>query len=167
MLCASICRRRLRCWNKLRRRLGREKFEGTFRRLYPKCENISIDYAVLEPRSAKGEASIQSSFACLRTLAGTIWGRGLHCTSITSASKRGGRSNIIAGMAVSRWTRRGNYIHAPGKFVAAVGVKDLVIVETDDALLVTTRERAQDVGKIVKYLDEKKLAKLTYRTSSR
>jgi len=41
-----------------------------------------------------------------------------------------------------------------------VGVKDLVIVETDDALLVTTREHAQDVGKVVQYLDEKKLSKL-------
>jgi hypothetical protein len=39
-------------------------------------------------------------------------------------------------------------------------VKDLVIVETPDALLITTRERSQDVGKIVKYLDEKKLHKL-------
>ena len=54
----------------------------------------------------------------------------------------------------------GNYIHAPGKFVAAVGVKGLVVVDTGDALLITTRERAQDVGKIVKYLDEKKLTKL-------
>ena len=34
---------------------GTRKFAATFRRLYPKCENISIDYAVLEPRSAKGE----------------------------------------------------------------------------------------------------------------
>ena len=56
---------------------------------------------------------------------------------------------------------RGNYIHAPGKFVAAVGVSDLVVVETPDALLITTRQHAQDVGKIVKYLDEKKLHKLT------
>jgi mannose-1-phosphate guanylyltransferase len=41
-----------------------------------------------------------------------------------------------------------------------VGVSDLVVVETEDALLITTRQRAQDVGKIVKYLDEKKLHKL-------
>ena len=33
----------------------------------------------------------------------------------------------------------GNYIHAPGKFVAAVGVSNLVVVETEDALLITTR----------------------------
>jgi mannose-1-phosphate guanylyltransferase len=55
----------------------------------------------------------------------------------------------------------GNYIHAPGKFVAAVGVSGLVVVETEDALLITTLEHAQDVGKVVKYLDEKKLGGLT------
>src|SRR5271155_3222193 len=32
---------------------GTQKFAGALRRLYPKCENISVDYAVLEPRSAK------------------------------------------------------------------------------------------------------------------
>jgi mannose-1-phosphate guanylyltransferase len=41
-----------------------------------------------------------------------------------------------------------------------VGITDLVVVETDDALLITTRRHAQDVGKVVKYLDEKKLSKL-------
>ena len=53
-----------------------------------------------------------------------------------------------------------NYVHAPGKFVAIVGVENLVVVETEDALLITTLEKAQDVGKVVKYLDEKKLKKL-------
>jgi mannose-1-phosphate guanylyltransferase len=51
-------------------------------------------------------------------------------------------------------------VHAPGKFVAAVGVNDVVVVETPDALLITTREHAQDVGKVVKYLDERKMNKL-------
>ncbi len=39
-------------------------------------------------------------------------------------------------------------------------MNNLVVVETDDALLITTREHAQDVGKIVKYLDEKKMKRL-------
>jgi mannose-1-phosphate guanylyltransferase len=43
----------------------------------------------------------------------------------------------------------GNYVYAPGKAVALVGVSDLVVVETEDALLITTRERSQDVGKVV------------------
>ncbi|MEO5936119.1 MAG: mannose-1-phosphate guanyltransferase, partial [Terriglobales bacterium] len=50
---------------------------------------------------------------------------------------------------------QGNYVHAPKKFVATIGVKDLVVVETDDALLITTREHSQDVGKVVKHLTEK------------
>ena len=44
--------------------------------------------------------------------------------------------------------------------MAAVGVNNLIVVETEDALLITTRKQAQDVGKVVKYLDEKKLSKL-------
>ena len=47
-----------------------------------------------------------------------------------------------------------------GKLVALLGVNDLVVVDTPDALLITTRQHAQDVGKVVKHLDEKKLHKL-------
>jgi mannose-1-phosphate guanylyltransferase len=51
-------------------------------------------------------------------------------------------------------------VYSPKKFVAAVGVSNVVVVETEDAILVTTREHAQDVGKIVKHLSDKKLTKL-------
>ena len=47
---------------------------------------------------------------------------------------------------------KGNYVFAPGLAVALVGVDDLVIVQTEDALLITTREKCQDVGKVVKKL---------------
>ncbi len=62
---------------------------------------------------------------------------------------------------------RNNYVHAPGKFVATVGVNNLVIVETEDALLITTLEHSQDVGKIVKYLDEKKMKRVGVRERRR
>ena len=48
----------------------------------------------------------------------------------------------------------------PKKFIAAVGVHNLVVVETEDAILITTREHSQDVGKIVKYLNDKKMTEL-------
>jgi mannose-1-phosphate guanylyltransferase len=67
---------------------------------------------------------------------------------------------MVAASDVFVLNARGNYIHAPQKFVAAVGVSDLVVVETDDALLITTRQAAQDVGKVVKFLDERKMNKL-------
>ena len=50
-------------WKRLRRRSERENSRRHFKKLYPKCENISIDYAVLEPRSAKGEKA--SNIFCL------------------------------------------------------------------------------------------------------
>jgi mannose-1-phosphate guanylyltransferase len=48
----------------------------------------------------------------------------------------------------------GNFLWSRKKFVAAIGVRDLVVVETHDALLICPRERAQDVGKVVKWLEE-------------
>jgi mannose-1-phosphate guanylyltransferase len=138
---------------------GTKKFAGTFRRLYPKCENISIDYAVLEPRSAKGEEN--SNIFCLRADFGWndlgSW-TALHEHHATKQSPADG--NLVSGQGIFTLNASRNYVHAPGKFVAVIGVEDLVVVETDDALLITTRENAQDVGKVVKYLDEKKLSKL-------
>jgi mannose-1-phosphate guanylyltransferase len=138
---------------------GTGKFIGTLRRLYPMCENISVDYAVLEPRSSKGEQS--SNIFCLPADFGWndlgSW-TALHEHSV--ARSRPADGNMISGKGTFTLNAAGNYIHAPGKFVAAVGVNNLVVVETDDALLITTREQAQDVGKIVKYLDEKRMHKL-------
>lgn len=139
---------------------GTRKFASTFSRLYPKCENISVDYAVLEPRSAKGEQT--GNIFCLPADFGWndlgSW-TALHEHHTSKSSPPEG--NLVAGSGVFLLHAHGNYIHAPGKFVAAVGVSDLVVVETPDALLITTRQHAQDVGKVVKYLDEKKLHKLT------
>ncbi|MBZ5566936.1 MAG: NTP transferase domain-containing protein [Acidobacteriia bacterium] len=137
---------------------GTRRFDSTFRALYPKCENISVDYAVLEPRSAKGEHA--SNLYCVPASFGWndlgSWAA-LYEHHIADG-KRG--DNVIRAQKNFTLNASGNYIHAPNKFVAAVGVKSLVIVETGDALLVTTREHAQDVGKVVQYLDEKKLSKL-------
>ena len=54
----------------------------------------------------------------------------------------------------------GNLLWSPGKFVAAIGVSDLIVVDTPDALLICPRDRAQDVGKIVKALEARKLNRL-------
>jgi mannose-1-phosphate guanylyltransferase len=138
---------------------GTPRFSAVFRRLYPQCENISIDYAVLEPRSSKGEQN--SNIFCLPADFGWndlgSW-TALHEHHVAKSRPRDG--NLIYGAGTFSLNSVGNYIHAPGKFVAAVGVNNLVVVETNDALLITTREQAQDVGKIVKHLDEKKLHKL-------
>src|SRR4029077_4033857 len=142
---------------------GTRKFAETLRKLYPKCENISIDYAVLEPRSAKGEA--QSRIFCLPSDFGWndlgSW-TALHEHHVAKAKRDSGSPVPTSG----RFTlnAQNNYVHVLDKFVALVGVSNLVIVETDDALLITTLDQSQDVGKVVKHLDEKKLHKLVGRS---
>lgn len=135
---------------------GTRSFESTFARFYPKCENISVDYAILEPRSAKGERA--SNLFCIPANYG--WNDLGSWAALYEHSARGGE-NVLHVASGFTMNATGNYVHSPKKFVAAVGVDNLVVVETDDALLITTREHSQDVGKIVKYLDEKKLNKLT------
>jgi mannose-1-phosphate guanylyltransferase len=138
---------------------GTRKFAETFRKLYPKSENISIDYAVLEPLSAKGEA--QSRIFCLPSDFG--WndlGSWASLHEHQAAKSKSGDGSPVSASGSFALNAKNNYVHAPGKFVALVGVSNLVIVETEDALLVTTLDQSQDVGKVVKHLDEKKLKKL-------
>lgn len=137
---------------------GTPGFAKVFARLYPKCENISVDYAVLEPRSAKGEHA--SNLYCIPCSFGWNDLGSWAALYEYQAGKNHASSNIIHGAASFALEAEGNFVYAPKKFVAAVGVKNLVVVETDDALLITTRENSQDVGKIVKHLDKKKLEKL-------
>lgn len=138
---------------------GTRKFATTFRKLYPKCENISIDYAVLEPRSAKGE--VQSRIFCLPSDFG--WNDLGSWTALHEhhvAKTKPGDGSLVSTSGSFVLNAKNNYVYVPGKFVALVGVNNLVIVETEDALLVTTLDQSQDVGKVVKHLDEKKLHKL-------
>jgi mannose-1-phosphate guanylyltransferase len=92
-----------------------------------------VDYAVLEPRSAKGEHL--SHLYCL--------------PAEFSWNDLGSWASLYEYMTIDAGN---NYIFSPRKFVALVGVENLVIVDTEDALLIAHRDRSQDVGKIVKEL---------------
>jgi mannose-1-phosphate guanylyltransferase len=127
-------------------------FEKVFAELYPQCENISVDYAILEPRSAKGEH--HSNLYCLPARFGWSdlgsW-TALHEYQVEQKAADA-TENVVQGAGTVVINAKGNYVYSPKKLVALVGVEDLVVVETDDALLITTRRHAQDVGKVVKEL---------------
>jgi mannose-1-phosphate guanylyltransferase len=138
---------------------GTRRFAEVLRKLYPKCENVSVDYAVLEPRSAKGEGA--SRIFCLPADFGWndlgSWAA-LHEHQV--AKRKPADRSLLNASGSFTVNSRSNFVHAPGKFVAMVGVENLVVVETEDALLITTLDQSQDVGKVVKHLDEKKMKKL-------
>jgi mannose-1-phosphate guanylyltransferase len=128
------------------------EFNRVFAEVYPLCEEISIDYAVLEPRSAKGEAG--SEIYCLPAdFAWNDLGSWAALYEHRAGYKPGDleTENVSDGASTQSVVidAEGNYVYALGKVVALIGVSDLVVVETTDALLITTRERSQDVGKVV------------------
>jgi mannose-1-phosphate guanylyltransferase len=132
---------------------GTPQFTEVFHALYPKCENISVDYAVLEPRSAKGEHL--SNLYCLP--AEFSWNDLGSWASLYEYQKetrlRGdGEGNVADTSGHLTIEAADNYIYSPKKFVALIGVENLVVVDTEDALLIVHRDRSQDVGKIVKEL---------------
>jgi len=132
---------------------GTPKFEQVFHELYAKCENISVDYAILEPRSAKGEHS--SNLYCLP--AEFSWNdlgswASLYEYQLETRLRGDGDGNVSETEGHMAIDAGNNYVYSPKKFVALVGVENLVIVDTEDALLIAHRDHSQDVGKIVKEL---------------
>jgi mannose-1-phosphate guanylyltransferase len=132
---------------------GTPEFEEVFHSLYPKCENISVDYAILEPRSAKGEHL--SHLYCLP--AEFSWNdlgswASLYEYQLETRLRGDGEGNVSDTEGHLAIDASNNYAYSPKKFVAMVGVENLVIVDTEDALLICHRDHSQDVGKIVKEL---------------
>ncbi|MGH9343197.1 MAG: mannose-1-phosphate guanylyltransferase, partial [Terriglobia bacterium] len=113
----------------------------TLRRLYPRLENISIDYALME--------KIQNVSAVAADIG---WSDVGSWAAAHELSAQDGEGNVRPAAALMVDSRR-NIILSSQKFVAAVGVEDLVIVETEDALLICPRDRSQDVGKLVKEIE--------------
>jgi mannose-1-phosphate guanylyltransferase len=131
---------------------GTPEFAQVFVETYPLCDNISIDYAVLEPRSVKGEMGAE-----IYCLPGDFEWNDLGCWDALHEHVADCSAEELATKNVFDGTDAlnvvidscGNYVYAPGQVIALVGVQNLVVVQTKDALLITTRERSQDVGKVV------------------
>jgi mannose-1-phosphate guanylyltransferase len=136
---------------KLARKIGRRDYARSARALYRRLENISVDYALAEPAAAARRARLIP--------AGFDWtdlGSWSAAYDWRAASKA---ENIVPG-AHFVLDAHGNWLAAPDKFVAAIGVDDLIVVDTPDALLLCPRARAQEVGKVVDYLRRKKRTRL-------
>jgi mannose-1-phosphate guanylyltransferase len=134
----------------LAKTIGTRRYSSALCEIYPRLKNISVDYAVMEPATrVAGRPRVSMIPAKIGWSDIGSWAAVYELL----ASRPG--ANVSAGTSFTL-DAEGNYFWSPQKFVAAIGVHDLVLVETDDALLVCPRERSQDVGKIVKWLEEQK-----------
>jgi mannose-1-phosphate guanylyltransferase len=130
--------------------IGSRSYEGKLHAIYAKLENISVDYAILEPATrVEGDPRV----FVIPAEAG--WSDIGSWAAVYELLAKQAGENVLAGEGHAL-DAAGNFLWSPSKFVAAIGVRDLVVVETPDALLICPRNRAQDVGKIVKWLEEQR-----------
>jgi mannose-1-phosphate guanylyltransferase len=134
--------------------IGKRTYDAALNRIFRKLENISVDYAVLE--RATREEGPSRVFVIPAEIGWSDIGSWAAVYELVATQPD---ENVFAGDGQA-FDATGNFLWSPDKFVAAIGVRDLVVVETPDALLICPRDRAQDVSKIVKELEEKKLKKL-------
>lgn len=134
---------------------GTPRFDEVFTELYPRCENISVDYAVLEPRSAKGE-HLSHLYCVPAEFAWNDLGSwtSLYEYQLETRLRGDAEGNVAETAGHLAIEASDNYVFSPKKFVALVGVENLVVVDTPDALLIAHRDHSQDVGKIVKELSQ-------------
>lgn len=119
------------------------RFAAALAEAFPHCENISVDYAILE--KAPGVVGFPAEdFG---------WNDVGSWDAVYELVPRDGDGNALRSEAVAL-DSGGNYIDANGKLVALLGVRDLIVVDTADALLIADRARAQQVGEIVKLLEK-------------
>jgi len=127
---------------------GARSFADKLKSAFPLCDNISIDYAVLE-KAAREKAGGVRGIA-----AGDFgWNDVGSWNAVYELLDRDSCGNVIALESICLDSHN-NFVDARGKVVALVGVKDLIVVDTPDALLVASRDRAQQVGDIVKALEK-------------
>jgi mannose-1-phosphate guanylyltransferase len=122
---------------------GARGFAKALAEVFPRCENVSIDYAVME------KASGVVGFA-----AGDVgWNDVGSWNAVYEMLPKDAEGNVARTSLLAQ-EAKGNFVDAPGKLVALVGVDDLVVVDTGDALLVCRRDAAQKVSALVKRLEQ-------------
>jgi mannose-1-phosphate guanylyltransferase/mannose-6-phosphate isomerase len=129
--------------------LGKARRDGDFVRLdaeaFSQARKESIDYAVMEKTDDIALVPLDAGWDDVGT-----WS---YLGNLPPTDKRG--KNFTRGDVLLQDVKN-SLIHAEGRLVAAVGVENQIVVETRDAVLVTTREHAQDVKKIVESLKARK-----------
>ncbi len=122
--------------------ISSRSFASSLRRQYPGCDNQSIDYGVLE------HAKNIVGFAC----PDFGWNDVGSWEALYELHRKDRYGNATSGDVLQQ-DAHGNYVAAGAKPVALVGVRDLVVVDTPDALLICSRAAAQDVSLLVKRLE--------------
>jgi len=110
---------------------------------FEKMPNISVDYAVMEKSDKIALVKLESDWNDLGS-----W------TSIYDTERKDENGNVFVGH-VEDIGSKNSMVYSSSKLVATIGLEDVVVVETEDAILACKKDRTQDVKKIYDTLKKK------------
>lgn len=110
------------------------------RTAFSQCSDESIDYAVMEKTDSAVVVPMGAGWSDIGS-----W------SALWEVSEKDEFSNTVRGDAITHETRN-CYINAQDKLVATVGLDNIVVVETKDAVLVAQKDKVQDIKKVVETL---------------
>jgi mannose-1-phosphate guanylyltransferase/mannose-6-phosphate isomerase len=128
----------------IQKHIGTDRETDVITQVFKHLESISIDYAVMEKtdRAAVIPADIG-------------WSDVGSWTALDDVSDRDASGNVMAGNVIDI-DSHDSIIYAEKRLVATIGLKNLVVVDTPDATLICSKDRAQDVKKVVDVLKKRK-----------
>ncbi|MEK6744535.1 MAG: mannose-1-phosphate guanylyltransferase/mannose-6-phosphate isomerase [Nitrospirota bacterium] len=136
--------------------IGSGREAATVRDLFSRLDPVSIDYGIMEKtdRAAIVPADIG-------------WSDVGSWTALEEVTEKDASGNIISGNVIDV-DSIDSVVYAEKRLVATIGLKNTIVVDTPDATLVCSRERAQDVKKVVEELKKRRSEEhLTHRTVHR
>lgn len=125
--------------------LGTEEEKEVIREVYEKIDPISIDYGVME--KVQGTLLMKGRFG---------WNDIGDWNALYDFFERDRMGNAIRGPVIAV-DSSDSLVYSPHKLVALVGVQDLIVVETEDALLICHKDRSQDIKKVVEMLEKENM----------
>jgi mannose-1-phosphate guanylyltransferase len=117
------------------------KYEQALAELWPQMTDISIDYGVIEGANQVAVVPLQAG-----------WNDVGSWDALEQVLTRDETSNILVRGDILSLESTGNVIYGDGRFMALVGVTDLVVVDTGDALLIGHKAQMQRVKQVVEHL---------------
>ena len=136
-LYASLC--------ELRDKVMNPDFDSELDQIYRKIKGISIDYGIME--KANNVLVTKGDFG---------WSDLGSWDEVYNISPKDENGNATIGKTVLL-NSQNSYIYSPNKFVATIDIDDLIVINTDDALLICKKEKSQEVKEVVDYLKRKQM----------
>lgn len=125
--------------------IGTPTYKQTLEQAYGLTRNISVDYGVME--KAGNVFVVKGDFG---------WSDVGSWDEVVRLTTKDADGNSTRGKALLRGSSN-NYVDAGNKIVAAIGVEDLIIIQTDDAVLVCRKGKSQEVKEIVDFIRRKQM----------